>query len=131
VLTIKKIDAAISQLEAAILLWFHEASPVAIHGLAAAAHDCFQSISKHPNKPPFFQTWLGSLPKSAQVRERNFQKFIKHGFKDLKGKVSFSPKHGEALMWGSLWCYEDLFAMRSPLLALFHARFLIENPQFY
>ena len=43
---IRKIDAARSQLDTAIELWFQDADPVSIHTLVYAAHEIIDVVSK-------------------------------------------------------------------------------------
>jgi hypothetical protein len=45
--TIKKIEAAIRQLDVAITLWFHEGDEIAIHTLACSAHEIIHDINYH------------------------------------------------------------------------------------
>ena len=49
--TIKKIDAAIRQLDTAISLWFNEGDEIAIHVLACSAHQIIHDINLHKKGP--------------------------------------------------------------------------------
>jgi len=128
VLTVDKLTAATAQLEAAIFLWFNMQNPIPIHGLAAAALDCLHALGGKSGKPSLVETWIKSQRSAARERARYFQSFIKHGFKDLDETVDYSPKHGEVLMTDAVVCYEKLFHKKTPLMFLFLARYILENP---
>ena len=127
-MTVTKKSAATSQLETAILLWFNEGDPISIHALAVAASDCLHAMGKMAGKPSHIQTWLRSESRAFQDRMKYIQNFIKHGFKDLHGKASYSPKYGEVLMLDSVDCYGSLYGRKTPLMKVYFLRFATENP---
>jgi len=67
VLTLDKKSVAGRQLETAILLWFDEGDPVAIHTLAVAANDCLHAMGKLVNKPSDTQDWINTQSKAFQA----------------------------------------------------------------
>ena len=73
-------------------------------------------------KPSRTQTWIRSQSKGFQKHAVEAQNFFKHGFKDLKGKTSYFPLHGEMLMFDSVMCYKELFDTITPLMRLYAAR---------
>jgi hypothetical protein len=103
---VTKKSAAISQLESAILLWLSNGDVVSIHALAVAANDCFHAIGKLKNKPSRWQEFIESKSIAGKKAARRAQNFFKHGWKDLKGSVLYSPLYGEMLMFDSVVCYE-------------------------
>jgi hypothetical protein len=129
-MTVTKKSAATSQLETAITLWFNEGDPISIHALAVAANDCLHAMGKMAGKPSHIQTWLKSQPTGFQKRMAYTQNFIKHGFKDLHGKTSYDPIHGDVLMMDSVDCYTHLYGKKTPLMSAFFLRFALENPGF-
>ncbi len=127
ILLLSKASVATSQLEVAITLWFEERDPAAIHTLAVAANDCFHAMGKLVDKPSTVQDWINSQSKGFQARARDAQNFFKHGSRNLKGKIRYSPLLGEILMIDSVICYRNLFDGVTPLMRLFAARFALEN----
>ncbi len=128
VVIVTKQSVAQSQLESAIWLWFNDGDPVAIHTLAAAAHDCFHALVEHAEKPTDWQAWLKT--KSKQFREKMpiAQNFFKHGKMKLKGKLRYPTIQGEMLMMDAVSCYELLFQKLTPLMKLYGTCFLYEHP---
>jgi len=127
-MTVTKKSAATSQLETAILVWFNGGDPISIHALATAASDCLHAMGKMAGKPSHIQTWLRSQSKGFQKRTAYIQNFIKHGFKDLHGSFSYSPKHGEVLMMDAVDCYTRLYGGKTPVMRVYFLRFALENP---
>ncbi|HUE41572.1 MAG TPA: hypothetical protein VMO75_06570 [Chthoniobacterales bacterium] len=126
---VRKEDAAMSQLRAAIYLWFHGGNAVSVHTLAAAAHDCFCWMAKHKGKESIHRKWMLTQSKGFQKRVADAQNFFKHGHKWLKGEVKYPPLYGELLMFDSVICYGMVFDSKTmPLpLRLYAVRFGIEN----
>ncbi len=128
---ITKKSAARKQIETAILLWFTNSDPISILALAAAANNCYTALAAHIGKPSFFETWLRQQSKGFQDEVREARNFIKHGYKDMKGRVYYSPRLAEVLMVDSVVCHENLFpkGRLSPLMRLYLARFALEHPR--
>lgn len=129
VVRVNKKDAAITQLEAAIFLWFHHGSPISIHTLAAAAHDCFHALATLKGEKSIFREWMEKQSKGLQKRIDDAQAFFKHGRKWLKGEIKYPPIYGEMLMFDSVVCYGMAFDHKStpPLFRLYAVRFSLEN----
>jgi hypothetical protein len=126
---VTKKSAAISQLESAILLWLNNGDVVSIHALAVASNECFHAIGKLKNKPSRLQERIASDSPGMQKAARRAQNFFKHGWKDLKGSVMYSPLYGEMLMFDSVVCYEVVFGAMTPLMRTFATQFVIENQE--
>jgi hypothetical protein len=128
---ITKKSAARKQLETAILLWFNNSDPISILALAAAANNCYAALAAHIGKSSFFEMWLRQQSKGFQDQAREVRNFIKHGHKNMKGRVRYSPRLAEMLMVDSVVCHENLFPQRRlpPLMRLYFARFALEHPR--
>jgi len=127
-ITVTKFSAARSQLETAILLWFNEADPVAIHTLAVAAQDCYKAIAKHSYVESAFERWVQSQPKSFQKQLHDAQNFFKHGPDRLKGTIRLMLRHAEVLMVDAVRCHNLAIKDFPPLMWLYAVRFAVENP---
>jgi hypothetical protein len=85
-LTISKINAARTQLDTAIELWFYDCDPVSIHTLAAVAYQITHDIKRHRGidrdllydsrivKPEYRKLWLKTMKEA--------QNFFKHADND-------------------------------------------------
>ena len=129
VLILDKESVALSQLEAAILLWFNYGDPVSILQLAAAANDCYSGLGGHAGQPSFYRTWLKSQSKAFQDRARYVQNWIKHGRMDMKKKPRYSPRLAEVMMIDSVDCHRNLAGKNTTLTQLYFLRFAFENPE--
>jgi hypothetical protein len=104
-ITVTKRDAAFSQLETAIWIWFTRDDPISVLGLAKAANDCYDAMGAHEGKPSFYRTWLKAQPQTYQDRANYVANFIKHGWKDLTESTPYSPRQGEVLIVDSIDCH--------------------------
>jgi len=128
VLIVTKASAAESQLETAIILWFNYGDPISILALATAANDCYRAMGGHAGHKSIFQPWFKSQSQGFQDRIRDMQNFIKHGRRDLTGKVQIMPRLGEILIIDSIECHQNLFGKDTVLMGLFATRFGLDNP---
>jgi hypothetical protein len=129
IVRVNKQQAALSQLTAAIVIWFQGGDPVSIHTLAAAAHDCFYWMVKHMGKKSILREWMSPQSKRFQKRIAEAQKFFKHGHQWLKKRVKYPVLYGELLMFDSVICYGMIFgaSMTPVVLRLYGVRFALEN----
>lgn len=121
-------DAALCQLETAILLWFQYGDPVSIHTLAAAACGCYHAIGDRQGMPTVVETFRKSLPKKKRWVTHSAQNFFKHGPERGRPTESFRPEEAELFMIDSTILHERLFTKRTPLMSCFFARISYENP---
>jgi len=106
---VTKRSAAISQLEAAISIWFEEGDTVAIHTLTVAAHDCFNALLEHGTKMPSLVNKIHkSQSRGYQDRVRMPQNFFKHGKRDLKATLIHIPVYTDMMMLDAVRCYQKL-----------------------
>lgn len=125
---LSKQEAADAQLSTALGLWFHYAPPVAIHALANGAFECYEALASNSAKPSSYKEWLGKQSQGFQDRVRDMTNFIKHGRRKLTGQILFMPIVAETMMTDSIESFEHLHGKKTPLMTLFLARWVIENP---
>jgi hypothetical protein len=96
---ISKLDAAREQIRTAILIWFNEGSTIAIHTLAAAAHEIVHALYVKKGlvdllldtdlvKPQYRSYWIGKVREDAN--------FFKHADRDPDALLEFDPFVSEA-----------------------------------
>jgi hypothetical protein len=125
---IKKLDAARTQLETAILLFFDNADPVSIHTLTCAAYDVIDGVNQHRGGKEMWvkrrYTQLQGRPNRAQLNE--VQNFLKHGDKDPEGTLEFFPLMTEPMLADACRTYTELtgqtVAVFECMLRWFHCR---------
>jgi hypothetical protein len=128
VLILTKAEVAQSQLQTAILLWFHYGDPISILTLANAANDCYSELGGHIGKPSAYRAWLKTQSISFRDRARYVLTWVKHGRKDMTKKAQYAPIIGELLIFDSIECHSNLFRVKTDLMTLFIARWPSENP---
>jgi hypothetical protein len=114
VIKVGKLDAARRQLRVAARMWFLDDDPVAIHTLAAAAHEIIHTIYRrrgfhgllfdtHVIKEEFRSDWGKFLKEAAS--------FFKHAQRDSDATFDFNPGRNVALL---LACVHGLHKMGEP-----------------
>jgi hypothetical protein len=122
-----KRDAARTQLETAVVLWFRYADPMAIHTLAAAANELYHGIGRTKGVPGIVQTWKKDNPKQREMVNLA-QNFGKHANTDPEGTLRLQPYHAELLIRDGVIAHAKLFGAMTPIMRCFYARFAFENP---
>jgi hypothetical protein len=101
-LTVTKMDAARRQLDVAIELWFIGGDPVAVHTLAAAAHEIIHTLFKKKGlKGLFFDNEIIKDKKYRNEINRALKdvaSFFKHADKDSSATLPFKTKLNEVLL---------------------------------
>lgn len=102
-MTITKIDAARRQLEIAVLLYFNERDPLAIHTLAAAAGGVLEALIVRAGKTtPLHDSLAGNIPpdleKTVHQALRGPQNFLKHADRNPDSTMEFSPEFTELIL---------------------------------
>jgi hypothetical protein len=90
---ISKLDAARRQLDCAIELWFAERDPVAVHSLAAAAHQVVHDINAGRGGPELlFDSPRIRSEKRAELVGllKQAMNFFKHADRDPHGVIEFT-----------------------------------------
>ena len=121
---IAKLDAARRQLETAVALYFHQADPVSVHTLTAAAYDVLRDLNKTTSSAPMIKDWAPTYIKDEYVDEfrrklNEAQNFFKHADKDPEHVLNFQPDQSELLLLDACWTYKKLAGERLPLLGAF------------
>ena len=128
---ITKYEAGIGQLETAIILWFNEGHPVAVHTLAVAADDCLNSLKKHKTKTPSpIRIAIKKLPRKVQDAWHESQNFFKHGDKELRRTLRFFPLITDLILMNAVISHANLRNDPTSLILAFLFRFQIEQPAF-
>ena len=124
---ITRMDAAIGQLETAILLWFFEKDLASIHTLTVAAQELLHHTGKPRGKPSRLVSLINSQPTAFRRLARTAQNFFKHPQKH--GRIPYPPLVAELLMIDPIAVYEDLGNHLTPLMRLFSLRFALSYPE--
>src|SRR5712692_10574841 len=100
---VNKLDAAIRQLRTAIVLWFNEGDPVAVHALAFAAYEVIHAVSKKRN-PTRRDLLFDSVLIRDEYRSRfniglkKHAYFLKHADRDPDAEIEFNPELSETFI---------------------------------
>jgi hypothetical protein len=129
-LKISKLDAARRQIETAIVLYFHEADPVSIHTLSAAAHGILLGLSRASPEPTAKMIYDALLERVKPEFHRTFnavfresQNFFKHADRDHDAVLErFTHFQTEVILLDACAAYRRLSGESVPLLNLFWAR---------
>jgi len=100
-ITVTKLDAAKRQLRTAIELWFADGDPVAIHTLAAAAHEIIHTLFRRKGLSGLmFDSPLIRNEYRADFARRTkaVATFFKHAQRDPEGELTFNPAMNEPLL---------------------------------
>jgi hypothetical protein len=134
-LTISKLDAATSQLETALHLYFNEADPVSIHTLAAAAHQILQDLGSCQNSPMLLEQGMLPLPKelTAKIRAlmREPQNFFKHADRNPTATVDFAPGLTEFILFDAVAKFRDLAGEPPLMLAAYELWFVVRFAEYW
>jgi hypothetical protein len=126
---VNKEEAALRQIESAIMLWFQSEEPVSVHTLAVAGNDCYRAMARHKGgATALVKNWFDQQSNAARKAILHAQEFFKHGFKALTGRTSFSPLYGELLILEAASIHEELNGKMTWLMLAFTLRFCGENP---
>jgi hypothetical protein len=133
-LVIGKLDAARRQLETAIDLYFHDADPVSVHTLAAAANQIIRDVNeKRGGKPLFSEGDFLRLFKPEVVNKvkstlRKSQNFFKHAERDWTGTLRFDTRQTEVKLLEACVKYHELSRETVPSFMVFLAWYDIHHP---
>jgi hypothetical protein len=124
-----KADAARSQVESAIELWFAYGDPLSIHVLAVNANEIYHGIGSKKGLPTIYQTWKRSLTANQLTRANKAHNFAKHARTDPDGKAPVITEEAELLMLDSIKCNAQIYGQYTPLMRCFYGRYTVENPR--
>jgi hypothetical protein len=119
---ITKLEAALSQIETAIFIYFHNGDPVSVHSLAANAYEivCVLCESKGLSSPRLRQMLGPEVTEEISRSLREPQNFFKHGHRDKDASIGFSTVEGELLIHLATFGYRQLTDEWRPVLEAFH-----------
>jgi hypothetical protein len=132
-LKVSKTDAAKRQIETAIRLWFFSGDPVAIHTLAAAAHQILHDLGKKRGVSTILRDLPGIRPerkKELRALVSRYENFFKHADRDPDALLEFNPDATELFILDAVFTYENLTQEVSPILSTFKAWMLIREPRY-
>ena len=129
---INKIDAARSQLDTAIQLWFQDADPISIHTLVYAAHEVIHVYSKKKGRKETLIFDSIYVRPDAKLLWSQITKgpanFFKHAKNDVDAEIDFEPQTSEYFIGMSIHglklCGEPL----SVFMAAFYAWLGLTRP---
>jgi len=133
-LKINKAEAAKSQLETAIKLWFNNDDPVSIHTLAAAAHQIIHDLGTKQGRATALRG-LDTIPPHLKQRVRQTLKkpenFLKHADHDQNNVLDFPPEITEGFILDAVEAYEFITKEKVPLFSTFKLWMCIHKPQIF
>lgn len=130
---VSKLDASVRQLEQALKMFFSYGDVVAIHTLAAAAHEILADLGEK-------QGLKGILRDLSTIREnkrdevkamlRKPQNFFKHSDRDGQEKetLEFVPNITEFFLYDSCTLYVQITGENRTLLGLYNVWFFLNHP---
>lgn len=125
---LRKIDAATSQLETAIRLYFSDGDPVSIHTLACAACDLIRDMGRSLGHEGLTaKEWSLEYVKPeyrGEVRAllAASQNFFKHADRDPTAVLDFNPDEPRARILDGCNAFKTLTLDVTPLMQLFQLR---------
>jgi hypothetical protein len=131
---VTKLDAALRQLETAVILWFNSGDQISIHTLTAAAYQIIYDLNKHHKgpdmmpdskrvKPQYIKMWKQILKKPSN--------FMKHADKDPNDTISFAPEATEYLLLEAIEYYSMFTQENRPILQCFLFWSALHNPDVF
>jgi hypothetical protein len=132
--TIKKIDAAIRQLDTAIQLWFNEGDEIAIHVLACSAYQIINDINVHKKGDNllFFNDRIDDkyVNKFNSYLKKHYN-FFKHADNDPnpEGIIEFDPRLTEGFILYSILGLKSFGIKISFHCSAFFFAFSVKNPE--
>jgi hypothetical protein len=112
--TVSKLEAARTQLETAITLFFQEGDAVSVHTLVAAAHTIVQDVNKSRGGSPMLMKdlMISIVPQSKrkEVHEKlnRAENFFKHADRDPNGTLTFRPSVTPFLIFDAALKYHEM-----------------------
>lgn len=106
---ISKLDAAQSQIDTAVALYFQEVGEVSVHTLVGAAHILITDLSDVANQETLIQKHvkpdkLGTFEKAIRAP----QNFFKHADRDPSAILEFDPHLTELLLLVEIETFREL-----------------------
>jgi len=131
-ISVSKLDAARAQLETAIRLYFTDGEPIAVHTLAAAAHQILHDISEKrggPSSVRGFQFIRPGFEKDWHQTVTAEQNFFKHADRDPDAVLEFLPRKAPVFIVDGCQLYRWLTDEWPPLFKLFTTWMALRKPK--
>ncbi len=128
---LSKTDAALRQIETAIVLWFESKDPVSIHTLAHAAYQVLYDINKHQNghcMTPDSDLVAPSMVKDWKKAWKAWSNFLKHAEKDHNKTILFNPDVNDMLLVDVVSSFSRITKKTSPTLQCFFTWMVVHHP---
>ncbi|MFC1461157.1 hypothetical protein ACFLQR_01390 [Verrucomicrobiota bacterium] len=129
---VTKLDAARAQMETAIRLYFTDGDPIAVHTLAAAAHQILHDISAKRSGPPSIREFQFIRPGCEAEWHRTVtdeENFFKHADRDPDRVLEFMPHKAPAFLIDGCQLYRSLTDDWPALFKLFTTWMALRNPK--
>lgn len=135
-LQISKLDAARSQLDTAIGLYFHGGDPVSIHTLGAATYNLLRDLAKRHGTEVFLKGTARELIVPERKKEyfdalNKAENYFKHADKDFSEGLNFNPILTEFILWEAGVIFQRLIQERSPFVHLFDVWFMLRHKSLF
>jgi hypothetical protein len=130
---ISKLDVAKRQLEIAIRLFFKSEDVVAMHTLAAAAHQILTDLSGMQGKTSFLKHETKKYIKPEKHSDwdkiiREAGNFFKHADRDPDNIFKFHYKPTEFFILDAIMMYYELVTDKPPYFQIYFTWFFASNP---
>lgn len=133
-LEITKLDAARRQIDAALVLWFSEGEPIAVHTLVAAGHHVLHDIARAKGKKsPFFFNMDFIKPEFQKEYKKlvlEAENFFKHAEKDPdpNAKITLVREITEAYALDAIELFRGLAGRSTDIMMAFRCWFFLRYP---
>jgi len=131
---ITKLDAALRQLETAIILWFNNGDSLSIHTLVSASYQIIYDLNKHQKGPRMTPDSELIKPEKQQEFKRALKEwanFMKHADTDPAKTIFFNPEVNEYLLFDAVTSYSIITKEIRPILHCFRIWFIICHPDIF
>src|ERR1700681_286194 len=118
VISVKRWDALIRQLDTAIRMWFLKQDPIAIHLLVMPAYQVLRDLGTKSGKAPDMHKLIGE----------NFTTgydWLRHASSDPADAIDFPLRVNELLLWPCIISFEQIFGGRTAYMRTFQAYFVL------
>lgn len=136
-LTISKLDAAKSQLETVIRMYFNSGDPVSMHTLAAAGYNVIRDINeKRGGKPmvvkdQIFEHVKPEHHKLLREKMNEAENFFKHADRDHDASLDFNPDSTEFLILDACDKYAELTGELPPMFQIYRSWIMITHQEIF
>jgi hypothetical protein len=130
---INKLDAAVRQINTAILLWFSSDDEISVHTLACSAHQIVHDINQQNAKHELIYNNLNVKDEYRREANRRFKEcynFLKHADNDADDIIEFNPADTELFIMFTLLGLEYLGVKLNNTREAFLVYYFLSHPDF-